>query len=153
MGPTLAGFMAFVANVMAIPTAALPTSSPIIPIAYQIALEIVNQALACVPASSPSTPSLYALAVYNLAGDRLINYAPDQAGQTYFADLRKTLNISGFVGGVISSTADQGTSESLVVPDAMKGLTFADLQTLKTPYGRTYLGIAQSYGPSVWGLS
>jgi len=152
MPPTLAGFIAFIANVMAIPTGALPTNSPIIPVAYNIALEFVNSALAAVPAIA-SVPSVYALAVYNLAGDRLVRFAPDIPPQTYFAELRKSLNLSSFVGGVISSTSDNSTSETLVVPDAMKGLTFADLATLQTPWGRAYLGIAQGFGPTTWGIS
>jgi hypothetical protein len=35
----------------------------------------------------------------------------------------------------------------------MQRLTLAQLQNLKTPYGREYLALAQSYGPNVWGLS
>ena len=34
----------------------------------------------------------------------------------------------------------------------MKDFTLANLQNLKTPYGRQYLAWAQAYGP-LWGLS
>jgi hypothetical protein len=56
------------------------------------------------------------------------------------------------VAGVIGSSADETTSESLVVPEAMKNLTLQNLQNLKTPYGRQYLYFAQAFGTN-WGLS
>jgi hypothetical protein len=37
-------------------------------------------------------------------------------------------------------------------PEVMNNLTFADLQTLKTPWGRIYLGIAQDVG-TLWGVT
>ena len=37
--------------------------------------------------------------------------------------------------------------------ESMKGLTLANLQNLKTPWGRMYLSIAQLAGPTIWGLS
>lgn len=146
MEPTQAGFLDFVRNVMQISTTVLPDSSPSIATAYSVALEIVNDQLAL------ASSTMYTYAVYNLAGDNLVNYAPDQQGQTYFADLRKTLNLAGFVSGVIQASSDESTSESMVVQDAAKEFTLADLQNLKTPWGRTYLGIAQRYG-TVWGLT
>jgi len=42
---------------------------------------------------------------------------------------------------------------SLVVMEAAKMFTLSNLQNLKDIYGRTYLGYAQSYGPSTFGLS
>lgn len=153
MGPTSAGFLTFIRDIMAISTAALPDNSPAIPAAYNIAMTLVNRALAGVPSYDVSQPSLYALAVYNLGGDRLVNFAPDQSGSTYFADLRKSLNIAGFVSGVVSSTNDEGTGASFIVPEQMSRLTVSQLQNLKTPWGRIYIGITQSYGPAAWGLS
>ena len=97
--------------------------------------------------------SPYAMAVYNLAGDRLVNFAQDQVGQTFFQTMRTNLGLNSFVGGVISATADNGTSQSMVVPEAMETLTFSDLSTLKTPWGRQYLGMAQDYGAGPWGIS
>lgn len=151
MEPTLAGFETFVRSVMQVPTSALPDGAPVIQYSYDFALDWVNEALAAVPSKSTSW-SIYARAVYNLAADTLINWAPDQTGRTYFADLRKSFECNSFTAGVIQSSSDEGTSESLMVPDAFKNLTIANLANLKTPYGRAYLGIAQSYG-TLWGLS
>ena len=74
-------------------------------------------------------------------------------GDCFFSDLRKKMNIDGFVSGVISSSGDEGTNQSMVVQEAAKQFTLKDLQNLKTPWGRTYLGLAQSFGPTTWGLS
>ena len=152
MDPTLAGFMAFITGVMGINTTVLPANSAIIPYVYNMALNTVNVALAGVPNVDPTQPSIYAVAVYNLAGDYLVNFAPDQSAQTYFADLRKSFGVNSFVSVVINSTSDEGTSESMTVPKAFDELTIGNLQNLKTPWGRVYLGIAQSYG-TLWGLS
>jgi len=161
--PTLAGFQSFITNVMAIPPAALPLTSPFIQMALAVALSIVNPALMSVgvpsmdAAGAPLTTfninTIYDLAVYNLAGSNLINYAVDQLGETYFADLRKALNITGFVSGIVQSTSDEGTSTSLVVQEAAKEFTLMNLQQLKDPFGRRYLELAQSYGPTTWGLT
>jgi len=144
--PTLAGFLAFIRNVMGIPTNALPDSSPDVAACYTLALEIVSPDLAAL------SSVIYPLAVYNLAGDFLINYAQDQPGSTYFETLRTSYKIYNFVAGVITSSSDVSTSESLATPEALKNLTLADLQNLKTPYGRQYLAFAQRLG-TMWGIS
>lgn len=159
MRPTLAGFIEFIRLVMGISTASVPDDSPYIQLAYDTAIAIANLYLKAVP--SPSTsPSIYAQAVYNLGGDTLVNIGQDDPdapiykdGLQFFAYMRKSFNLYGFVGGVIQSASDEGTSESMVVPDAIKGFTMANLQQLKTPWGRAYMAIAQSYGPAVWGVS
>lgn len=153
MDPTFAGFLAFVSNVMAIPPSALPTASPYPAMAFNTAQNLVNVALQGLTNFDPSQPTLYAVAVYNLAGDILVNIAPDQPGSTYFANLWAGYGGNGFTAGVVSSTSDEGTSASFAVSQALQNLTLGDLQLLKTPWGRAYLAIAQSYGPSVWGLS
>lgn len=156
MEPTLAGFLSFIRNVMRVPVDALPDNSPVIGFAFNVAMMTVNEALQVVGSPWPSSvgyPTYYAMAVNNLAADRLVNYAEDVDGQTYWTDLRTKLNLDGFVAGVISSTFDDGTGQSMEVPEAMKGLTFDDLQTLKTPWGRRYLGLAQAYGPTIWGVT
>jgi hypothetical protein len=112
-----------------------------------VAQEVVNETLAC------ASPLLYTLAVYNLAADRLINFAIDITDQTYFQDLRAQLRISDVSLGVVSSSSNETTSSSWLNPEALKNLTLQDLQMLKTEYGRTYMGIAQSYGSTIWGLS
>lgn len=171
--PTLAGFTSFIRNVMGINSTVLPDNAIYIPWAYQVSLRWVNTNLQAVRAwgpigatppdgIDPTYPSLYALAVYNLAGDNLVNYAQDVVPNVpvdggdlpYFANLRAGLKIDSFVGGVVSGTSDEGTSVSLAVPkEIAEGLTFANLQQMKTPWGRAYLGIAQSFGPSIWGVS
>lgn len=173
MPPTLAGFIAFIRNVMGISTTVLPDASPVIGFAFSVALAIVNPALkkvalpqqdsagAALYSGQPS--SIYALAVYNLAGDRVINYGQDLpdaapiAGSEppvgFFAWSRKQWNINGFVSGVISASNDESTGQSMVVQDAAKNFTLGDLQNLKTPYGRQYLAFAQDFGPATWGIT
>lgn len=166
-GPTLAGFLQFVRTMMNIRPTVLPDNSPFLSMSLAVALGIVNPALRVAPvpqsdgAQVPLNPltttipvhTMYDLAVYNLAADNLINYAQDQNGQCYFTDLRKELNINGFVSGIVQSASDESTSVSLVVMEAAKEFTLMNLQQLKTPWGRAYLGIAQSYGPTTWGLT
>lgn len=113
----------------------------------EVAKAIVNPALAC------TSPKMYELAVYNLGADRLINFAQDQPNQSYWRDRRKDMRIYAPSLGVPEAGSDQGTSGSLVNPEVMKNLTLANLQQLKTPFGREYLGIAQSFGPYVVGLT
>ena len=151
--PTLSGFQSFIVNVMGISTTILPPTDPVVCMAYTIALEIVNQAMRC--ASLP----IYTLAVYNLGGSNIINFAQDQGGASiyqndlaFFAYLRKKWNISGFVSGIIQSSSDVSTSESMVIPDVFKNFTLADLQYLKDPYGRQYMSFAQRYG-TLWGMN
>ena len=155
--PTVSGFTQFIRLAMGIGPDVLPPGSPVIAMALAVAQEIANDAL------DQISPTIYTLAVYNLAGDNLINYAPDAAGAPpvdgsdpptpYFAWARKQFNTNGFVSGVIQSSGDEGTNQSLVVQEAAKNFTMADLQNLKTPWGRQYLAFAQQCGPNVWGLS
>ena len=79
MSPSLAGFTTFVQSSMGIPVAALPSTSPDIAFNYNLALEIVNMNMAA------ASSTVYTLAVYNLAGDYLINFASDQLGQSFFS--------------------------------------------------------------------
>lgn len=144
--PTLEGFIVFLRAEAGIPATTLPDCSRSVGVGFANALEIVNRQI------QVASPLLYTEAVYNLATDYVINWARDQVGSTYFTDLRKSLNISAFTAGVIQATADEGTSESMLVPEFFKNLTLADLQNLKTDYGRAYLAIAQRAG-ALWGLS
>lgn len=139
-------FTTFLRNVVGIDPLYLPDNSPTIGYAFDIAASMVNTALAVLPGN------LYALAIYNFAADSVINFAPDQDGRTYFLDLRTSLGINTFVPGVISSSSNSPTSQSTLNPEFMKNLTFGDLQLMKTPYGRTYLNMAQSYG-TIWGVA
>jgi hypothetical protein len=152
-GPTLAGFSVFVYSIMQIDPLVLPTDSAIIGYAYQTALMIVDQSLQAAGCPPGSQWSIYAIAVYNLGGSNIVNYAQDVAGRTYFADMRKDLGISKFQPGVVAGSSDQGTATSLLNPDFMRGLTLANLQQIKDRWGRAYLQLAQDYGPGPWGIS
>ena len=61
--PSLAGFITFLRNVVGITPTVLPDNSAVIPMAYDVALAIVNLSLALTP--------IYALAVYNLGTDNV----------------------------------------------------------------------------------
>lgn len=163
MSPTQAQYIDFLRNVVGIDSTILPDASPAIGWSYNIALAWVNKALKAICGPSSPYASTYAIAVYNLATDRLLNFAPDLPGSPdipgsdppmkFFAYTRKQLNIGGFVAGVVQSTNDEGTGVGFVVPKQFENFTVGDLQNLKTPYGQQYLAIAQMYGPSVWGLT
>lgn len=158
-GPNLAGFTSFLRNVAGIDTTVLPDGSVYIVYAFNIAMQIANPeiGLGIGPPPPDDTWSIYELAVYNLGTDRLINFCPDQSGQTFFQTLRGPVASGGygmnaFSAGVVETAFDQGTGNSLAVPDSLKNLTLMDLQMLKTPYGQQYLAFAQMTGSS-WGIS
>jgi hypothetical protein len=146
--PSLAGLQDFIANMMGIPTSALPLDAPVISDSYDYSISVTNALL-----QSVVPGPLYALAVYNLAGDYIVNYAIDQNGQVYFAELRKTLNINAPYPGVVQAASDEGSSVSMMVPKFYDDLTLNDMQLLRTPWGRNYLAIAQRVGPSAWGVT
>lgn len=147
MTPTLAGFLTFIRTAMGITTAQLPDSSPVISMAYDVAIEIVNVAL------NYASSTIYTLAVYNLAGSNVINFAQDTPPSTYFADIRKQWNVLNFIPGVIQGSGDEGTNQSFLVPEFMKNFTLANLQQIKDPFGRQYIMFAQSFGPTVFGMN
>lgn len=154
--PTRVGFLAFIRTRMGIPTDVLPDNSDYIDVSFDLSLEVTNRGVQCL------SPKLYTEAVYNLGGSTLLNVAQDlpnaqavpgsEPPLAYFAFARKQFNMNGFVSGVIQSAGDEGTNESMVVQEAAKNFTLANLQQLKDPYGRAYLAIVQSYG-DIWGLS
>ena len=146
MNPTLAGFLAFVRNQAGISTGALPDDSVYITWCYMQSLEIVNTALQVV------APIGYMLAVYNLGTSLLIQSAQDTPPSTYFADLRKKLDVNGSLLGQVTSSSDEGTSISVEVPDFVKALSLSDLQLIKDPFGRAYVAFAQKYN-TAWGLT
>lgn len=145
--PSLADYLIFIRDGMGISAAYLPDDSLWIDATYNIALEKVNEVI------NRASPRIYTLMVYNYAADRLINYAADPDGQCFFQDLRKGFNINSQTMGMIQSSSDQGTSQSLLNPDWMRKMTLTNLEMMKTPYGRTYLGFAQEYGQVIWGLT
>lgn len=156
--PTLAGFTDFLYNFVGIPPSVLPNDSPYIGMAFNVACNLTNKDIACVDSL------LYSIAVYNLGADNIFNYAQDvpdappyktlKNGESlpYFAYYRAFWNLLGFVSGVIDSASDESTSSHLVVQEAAQTFTLSNLQSLKTPYGRRYLSIAQDSG-TLWGLT
>lgn len=153
--PTQAGFLLWVRGVMGVPSQYLPDNSPSIGYAYDMAYATANMSFIDVPGP------MYMYMVYNLAGHLLATWAPDDdlvfktvdgINYGYFAYLRKQNNMLGFTTGIVSSSGDEGTNVSLVVPKQAENLTLDQLQLTTTPWGRTYLGYAQRYGTN-WGLS
>jgi hypothetical protein len=170
-GPTFAGFQWFVAHIMGIPSASIPTDD-YLQIAYDQSVALTYWGLATIPTpnsgfiwmmnpimpppSIPGTPSIYAFAVYNLGCAFLLEFAQDDPDadppQTFWTNLRNQLGLNSFTAGLITSAADQGTAESMYIPDAIKGMTLMDLQLAKSPWGRKYLMFAGQWG-SIWGLT
>lgn len=146
--PNLADYQTFLTE-QGFTAIVLPPSSMWIPITFDIAVATVNPLLALADCRAP----IYSLCVYNLGADRLLNFAPDQPNQTFFATNRKKLQLLKFSAGLVASSSDNGTSGSKEVIRAAKNMTVTDLEMMKTPYGRVYIGFAQNYGPTIWGLS
>jgi|SRR5215469_223725 len=152
--PTFDGFTWFVDNIMAVPDNAVPDSSWL-QVAYDQSINLAYWGFQTVP-SQPTSPSIYAFAVYNLGCALLLQFAQDDPTadppETFWTDLRAKLGISSASYGMINSAADQGTSESMYIPDAIKGMTLMDLQLLKSPWGQMYLMLSGQWG-SIWGLT
>lgn len=155
--PNLTDFLTFLREYVRIDPLYLPDNSLAIVYAFQAAMAKTPSDLAAIPSFpvSPQNPmpwSTYAFAVYNLGADRIINFAHDQDGRTYFKDMRKDLGINTFRAGVVASSGGTGNSQSTLNPEFMKNLTMGDLQNMKTSYGRDYLDAIQTIGP-LWGLT
>ena len=157
--PTMAGFQDWLYNVVGIPVEWLPIDSSVLTYAYDAALTIVNPIFGCVPGS------IYQIMVYNLATHYVMFWAPDVTTSPpypyktidgvdygYFQWQRKQNNMNGFTTGIVQSASDNGTSTSMVVPDQAKNLTMSQLGLTTTPWGRTYLGLAQDWN-TAWGIS
>jgi hypothetical protein len=142
---TRGGYLTFL-RAQGITATYLPDNSPDVDSSLALAVEIVYTGI------NDVSPMLYDNAVYNLATSNLIEFATDQTGQTFFADLRTKYKINSFVAGLVSASGDESTSQTLTVPDWMKNISLADLQYLKTPWGRQYMSIAQRTG-TLWGKS
>lgn len=94
----------------------------------------------------------YTVACYNCAGHILLGILPAQEGTPIIPEVRKKLGFYSGNFGIVESAADQGTSDSLAVPDALKQLTIGDLQFTQSVWGRAYLAFNQDFG-SVFGLT
>lgn len=155
---SLAGYTAFIRDAAGISAAVLPDNSPWIDFTYRISVDTVNLQLL------QASPDFYLLAVYNLGVDGLFNYAPDVtptvpydvpgnvAKLPFFAYYREKWKIYDFTAGVVQATSDEGTSVTLLVQKAADNFKLADLQNLKTIFGRRYLEIAQRIS-TLWGLT
>ena len=148
--PTYDGFVWFVDNMMQVPVDAMPNDATL-QIAYDMSLNLAYCKLQCVP-SQPTSPSIYAFAVYNLGAAMLLEFAQDNPLSTFWNDLRNKLGINAFLYGLIDSAHDQGTSEGMFVLNQLKGMTLFDLQLAKSPWGRAYLMFAGEWG-AIWGLT
>jgi hypothetical protein len=115
-------------------------------IALEVALDVVN------PELRFAGSLIYVLSVYNLALDTLLNIAPDPVGQTVMERLRIKYKIDEPQMGVLTSAGNDVSNATVLNPEFMQRLTMNQLQNLKTPWGRTYVGYAASVG-SMWGLS
>ncbi len=126
---------------------------------YELSLETVKPAFSCV------APAVYQTMVYNLAGHYLAQFAQDPTplpdppfitvdGVSYgfWSYLRKTSGLNGFTSGLVQASSDEGTSVTLVAPKWADSLTAGQLQLTNSPWGRIYLGFAQSSGTD-WGIS
>jgi hypothetical protein len=149
--PTIDGYYFWIQNIMGVPDEALPSDSIYICLSYEYAIEFVNELI------YQASPILYTQAIYNLGGDFLVNIAQDDSTapppyNTYWSNLRQSMQVNNFVPGLINATNDQDTSAAITTPFNLQNLTLGDLQNLKTPWGRMYLSIAQSVG-TMWGLT
>ncbi|WP_337049963.1 hypothetical protein [Serratia fonticola] len=145
--PTLPGFVVFVRNFMGITPGDLPDDSPFIELAFESAREF----MAVYPCFS-GIALLYTQAVYNLGGTYLLRWADDTPPSTYFDDKRDKYGMNAFRAGVLTSSSDESTSQSMAVGQAMSNLTLADLQMAQDPYGRHALAFLMELG-DIWGIS
>jgi len=145
--PTLAGFLRFVRAGMGVPESAIADDDPALACCFGSALELMPQ-----HTGLERLPVVWATTVYNLAASLLLNYAGDTPPSTYFADQRKKLGIGNYIAGITTSAADQGTSGSVTVSNALSNLTLADLMLMQDPYGRAALAVLMELGP-LWGYT
>lgn len=149
--PTYTNFVWWVQNVMAVPDEDVPSDGQM-QWAYNQAINLAYWGLTLVP-SQPGTPSIYSMAVYNLGGHFLVEFAVDDPGSTYWSDLRQSFGLNSFTPGLINSAHDQGTGEGMAIPPSiLNGMTLLDLQLAKTPWGLAYLELAGQWGP-IWGIT
>ncbi|EAW1174407.1 hypothetical protein S922_23020 [Salmonella enterica subsp. enterica] len=145
--PTFDGFVAYIRTVVCIPESAVADDSPWLTASYVAGLEWVNTGMGL-----ERLPLIYTTTVYNAGTSILINHAPDIPPSTYFADARKKFGIGKAVNGLMTTAADQGTSGSTVISDAMSNLSLADLMMMQDPWGRQVIAVLMEQGPQ-WGYT
>lgn len=143
-GPTPAGYLAFLRDVVRIPEEALPDDDPVIEFSYNYAINTTLDLMKYIP----QTPDefLYSTAIYNLATHILMVWAHDQPGSDFFQKIQKQYQLHSLVAGAVKMAKDESTSTELKVPSFFNNITFSVLDYMKTPWGRMYLEIAQSIG-------
>jgi len=153
-GPTYAGFQWFVANIMGVPGASIPPDSWM-EVAYTMAVNLCYTPLLSIP-SDPSGPSVGAIATYNLGAAYLCGFAQDDQTTnppgSFWSNLQQQYGINSTTFGMVTSASDQGTADSLYIPNAIKNMTFNDLWLSKTPWGSQYLRIAGQWG-YIWDIT
>lgn len=145
--PTLDGFIRFVRGVMGVPDTTISDDDPTFLCCFQSAQELIPQRLGL-----ECLPIIYTNTVYNAGGSLLLRYAIDTPPNTYFTDLRKKLGLNNAVYGLVNSAADQGTSGSMTISDALSNLTLADLMMMQDPYGLAAIAVLMEMGP-LWGYT
>lgn len=115
----------------------------------QYALDQAIELVICVPTVPGKA---YTIACYNCAGHILLQLLPDQPGTPILGRVREQLGMNAGNFGIVQSAADQGTSDTLAIPDALKQLTLEDLGFAQSKWGRAYLAFNQSYG-DIFGLT
>jgi len=146
MTVNITDFTTYVRNVAGMNTTVLPANDPGILAAYNMAIDLTPDVLLDI------SDLQYTTAVYNYGVSYLINWQNDQTGQTYFTNLRQTLGINSFTGGVVDSSGDQGTNMHMDMADFIKNLNMGSLQLLKDPFGRAFLAACQRIG-TFWDIS
>jgi len=144
--PTLAGFIQFGRSIMGIPVGAMSDVDPGWEYAFTLGEGMIPLEINAI------APDMYTVAVYNFAGSVLIQWQQDYPNQVFFADARQAYGINTFTAGVITTAADNGTSESMTIGKGLGNLDLSSLQRAKDPYGRQALAIMMSLG-TLWGLS
>lgn len=156
--PNLPDYTDFVHNTMMISPLIIPSDSPYLGYSLDQALGIIINVPCWGGGNWGSLPGFsgdigYILAVYNCAGHIQLSITPDQPMRKEMEKLRSQFKLNDPYNGVVTSSSDQGTSETLGVPDSLQNLTLLDLNMMLTPYGRTALAWNQQFGSGVFGLS
>lgn len=144
--PNLTDFYTFVTN-QGVPSSDLPSTSEYLAWALNYAIEVALPGPQ-IGAGLAGYAGSYVMATYNLGLHQLLKVAQDVSGN-FFATVRQTYGLTSPKVGVVMASEDQGTSQTLVVPEFFSRLTLSDLDLMKTPYGREYLGYAQMYGSTI----
>ena len=140
------------------PSGGTQATAQVTALASPFPAQVLNSSLLRTINDSAGAPILgelssYVMAVYNLAFHILLIFAPDQSGQTFFGSARKTYDLSNMRPGIIMAAGDQGTSQTMIVPQFFQHITLEALEATKTPWGRYWVEYQQMYGQTIWGFT